>query len=177
MSSVAISILVAVLLVLAVVIAVAVHRFKRAGTVMQMGEFFYRLLRGKGYHSVSVHELYRRLNEPRSASGSAPLLVDLREPESYAEGLVQGAVLSPMDDFLREVVVHETYNDHRQREMILLCDTGHKSRVVASILAEDEGFSKVVNVRGGFRRYQRMLRMRERAAARCCPGLLVACCR
>ncbi len=138
---------VSTLLVLAV-IATAIfltRRIRSGGTDMGLLEFLRHLLLGKGYGALSVAQLHRRLGD---GLGDA-VLVDLRDPSKTAQGHIDGARLRPMDDFLRDVVVDEVFGDRKDTEIILICDTDHMSRVVAAILAEDEGYRRVSSVRGG----------------------------
>jgi len=39
----------------------------------------------------------------------------------------------------------------KDEELILVCDHGHMSKVAASILGEDEGFTDVVDLAGGMK--------------------------
>ena len=105
--------------------------------------------------------------------------IDLRDGARYAQGHVAGAVHHQFDDFLRAVVVEGAYDEHRRtgREVVLVCDTGHMSRVAGEILVEDEGFANVVNLRGGMHRWQRWQAERRHDRTGCCGGVgMPACC-
>lgn len=151
--------------------SVAMWRFKRADVDMGAREFFTRMIRGRGFANISPAALDSRL---KRGTGEL-LLVDLREPKHFAEGDIAGVLHRPFDDFLREVVVDDKYADYRDKDVILICDTGLMSRVAGEIMAEDEGFSRVANLKGGMKQWQRWLD-RQRQPACCLVGSLRACC-
>jgi len=73
--------------------------------------------------------------------------------------------LHPFDDFLKSVLMDRDYREFKQRKLVLVCDTGHQSRVAASILAE-EGFAKAYSLNRGMRRWskwQNLLRVHKRS--------------
>ncbi|MGD2067387.1 MAG: molybdopterin-synthase adenylyltransferase MoeB [Gemmatimonadota bacterium] len=74
-----------------------------------------------------------------------PLLVDVREPWEWRIGNLEahGAVLIPLGDL--EDRMHEI---PRERELVMVCRTGVRSRDAAVRLAR-EGFPRVHNLRGG----------------------------
>lgn len=168
--------LVATALVLAVAVAaLALGKLKRSGTSMSAREFFTRMLRRAHYANISPATLHRRL----ATGHDRPLIIDLRDGARYAQGHVAGAVHHQFDDFLRAVVVEGAYDEHRRtgREVVLVCDTGHMSRVAGEILVEDEGFANVVNLRGGMHRWQRWQAERRHERTGCCGGVgMPACC-
>lgn len=72
-----------------------------------------------------------------------PLLLDVREPWEYQIVHLEDSQLVPM----REIpAIMETLDPHQ--EIILVCHHGIRSRHVALFL-EHQGFSNVVNLRGG----------------------------
>jgi rhodanese-related sulfurtransferase len=150
---------------------VAMRRFRKADVDMGAREFFIRMLRGRGFSNISPAALASRLKR----GVSEVLLVDLRAPQQYAEGHINDVLHRPFDDFLREVVVDDKYADYRNKEVILICDTGHMSRVAGEIMAEDEGFKRVVNLRGGMKQWQRWMDHQHRQT-RCFPCSLQTCC-
>ncbi len=143
-----------------VVVAIAYFRFRTIGTEMSPREFFTRLLRGAGFGNLSPAQLQSHLrNLPNDR-----LLVDLREPDRFEKDHLAGAISRPFDDFLKEVVVEEKYR--KDQEIILICDTGHMSRVAADILAEDEGYSHVSNLLGGMKAWDKHMQSCRRL--NCC---------
>lgn len=159
----------------AAVVVVALDKLKRSGTTMAAGEFFARMLRKARYEGIGPAALDRRL----AVDHDGAVIVDLREHASYAKGHIDGAVHHLFDDFLKALVVDRAYDEHRRqdREIILVCDTGHMSRVASEILVEDEGFKNVVNLRGGMQRWDRW-QARRRARESRCFGMVpfAACC-
>jgi rhodanese-related sulfurtransferase len=101
--------------------------------------------------AVDVLEAERRLGaaaedaETGTGGGatSAPLLVDVREPNEFAQLRAEGAVLLPLSTFLlryRELP--------RDRPLLMICQTGARSGQAAAFLLAN-GWSDVVNVAGG----------------------------
>lgn len=73
----------------------------------------------------------------------SPLLLDVREPWEYQIVHLEDSQLVPM----REIpAIMETLDPHK--EIIVICHHGIRSRHVALFL-EHQGFSNVVNLRGG----------------------------
>ncbi len=145
------------------------RRLRSAGTTIGMRTVVRRMLLGRGYMSVSAAELHRWLENPDVSLS----VVDLRDGRRFDEGSIDGAVSRPMDDFLRDVVVDGVYDDARDQRLVLVCDHGHLSRVAGAILAEDEGFTQVYNLRGGIAAWDRLSDGRRQ---RCCSALLERCC-
>ncbi len=132
---------------------------------MEMGlkDFIYHLFLGKGYFELTP----AKLSEEMELNPDL-LIVDLREEEKYKKDHIEGAVLHPFDDFLKSVLVDGEYNEFKKKKLVLVCDTGHKSRVAASILAE-EGFENAFSLTRGMHRWnkwQNLLLIHERAQSR-----------
>jgi len=80
---------------------------------------------------------------------SAPLLVDVREPNEFAGSRADGAVLLPLSNFLlryRELP--------RDRPLLMICQTGARSGQATAFLLAN-GWSDVVNVAGGTLAWER----------------------
>jgi len=142
---------------------------------MEMGarEFLRHLLFGRGYFEMTPPDLAEQMSRHPDL-----LMVDLRGERKYEAGHIQGTVSHPFDDFLKSILMDGKYRESRQHRLVLVCDTGHKSRVAASVLA-GEGFSKVYSLNRGMRRWERwqnLLRFQDRARRsiqdrlRCCAG-------
>ncbi len=123
---------------------------KKVRFEMGVSAFLNHLFFGKGYKEISPFQLGEKL----ATQENEPLIVDLREHDRFKKGHICSAILHPFDDFLREIIVEEGYGDYKNRSIILVCDTGQKSRVAASILS-DEGFLKVFSLNRGMRRWNR----------------------
>ena len=91
---------------------------------------------------VSAQELYERLQ-----ASSAVVLIDVRTPQEFAAGHIEGACNLPAPDLRR-----------RWRELdpgrptYLTCSSGNRSSLAASIL-EPHGFTSLFNVAGGMTGY------------------------
>ncbi len=135
---------------------VFIETFKNSLKVkMEMGmkEFIRHLLFGKGYYELTPPTLSEWM-----ALNPDLLIVDLRDEEKYEKGHIEGAVPSPFDNFLKSILVDGEYGEFKEKKLTLVCDTGHKSRVAADILAE-EGFVKAYSLKRGMRRWNRWRRL------------------
>lgn len=151
--------------------AAAIRRFKKAPIDMDFVEFCRRLVRGRGFHNLSP-ERFGSMIETRGADS---LVIDLRDAKVAARDPFPHALSRPFDDFLRELVVDRAYDAYRHRDVFLLCDSGHMSRVAADILAQDEGFAAVANLSGGVRRWHRWKQRREQSCCRARALLAGSC--
>ncbi len=127
----------------------------RTNFEMGMKEFLKHLLLGHGYKQLTPTQLDKimDLDEP-------PRIVDLREKHKFRTAHIKNALSHPFDDFLKAVLMDGQYADHMQKRLILVCDTGHQSRVAAGILAEI-GFSRVYSVHRGMHRINRWQRLKD----------------
>jgi rhodanese-related sulfurtransferase len=89
--------------------------------------------------SVDVTEAERRLRE----DPARPMLLDVREPNEYAQVRAPGAVLVPMSTFTARI--DELPID---RPLLVICHVGGRSAAVAGYLART-GRADVFNVAGG----------------------------
>ncbi|MBX5448954.1 rhodanese-like domain-containing protein [Thermogemmatispora sp.] len=89
--------------------------------------------------TIDVREAWERL----SSEESQAILIDVREPWEYRSGHAPRALNIPLGQLssrAREVP--------RDREVLLICLSGHRSAQAARQL-QHLGFSRVVNVKGG----------------------------
>ncbi len=117
---------------------------------MRPEKFIKHLIFGKGYRELSPVQLSDEINKQKTP----PLIIDLRGKDKFKKGHIHGSVLHSFDDFLRQILIDDGYRAHRNRSVVLVCDTGQKSKVAASVLA-DEGFLKVFSLNRGMRRWNR----------------------
>jgi len=89
--------------------------------------------------SIDVAEAERRLRE----DPAAPILLDVREPDEFAEVRAPGAVLVPTSVFMSRV--GELPAD---RPLLVVCHVGGRSAAVTGYLIR-AGRTDVVNVTGG----------------------------
>lgn len=90
--------------------------------------------------TVSVHDLKAVLDE--AGAGGGVEVVDVREPDEYAEGHVPGARLVPL-----ATVPHHVGGLPVDRPVYLVCQVGARSAQAAQFLAQ-HGVD-AVNVAGG----------------------------
>jgi len=82
-------------------------------------------------------------------AAKAPLLVDVREPNEFADFRADGAVLLPLSTFLLR------YRELPQdRPLLMICRTGARSGQATAFLLAN-GWSDVVNVAGGTLAWER----------------------
>lgn len=88
--------------------------------------------------TVTVEEAHQRL-----AAEAKPLVVDVREPDEFAAGHIEGALLAPLGN------VEEGVKDvAKDREVLLICHSGRRSAKAYERLAAI-GYTKLWNVEGG----------------------------
>ncbi len=117
---------------------------------MDFVEIFKYLLWGEGYFQLTPPQLSEKLKNRTINT----LFIDLREKERFEKDHIEGSISIPFDDFLRSVLVEQKYSDYIEKDIVLVCDTGHMSRVAGSVLAE-EGFKKVYSLKRGMRRWRK----------------------
>jgi hydroxyacylglutathione hydrolase len=100
-----------------------------------------------GYPTDHVHQVSPVETHALLADGEA-VLVDVRSPEEYGEGHVEGAI---------NIIAPDLRTRHAELDpdqpVILMCRTGHRSSLASSILKQ-KGFSKVYNAAGGITGYR-----------------------
>ena len=88
--------------------------------------------------SISASELERRL------SGDAvPFLLDVREPEEMADGVIAGSVNIPMED-----VEQRLGELPRDRDIVVVCHLGARSAYITKKL-NALGYDRAMNLIGG----------------------------
>jgi rhodanese-related sulfurtransferase len=78
-----------------------------------------------------------------------PFVVDIRQPEEYSRGFIEGAVNIP----LRELVSSLQALPSVDKEIALVCDTGHRAAVGMMIL-QMLGYKKARTLDGGLQAWQ-----------------------
>jgi len=86
-----------------------------------------------------------------AAAPEAPLLLDVREPWEFDICHIDGSRLLPMGQVLQQLDALDP-----QRETVVICHHGIRSRVVALQL-ERAGFDRVINLAGGVEAWARDL--------------------
>ena len=134
-------------------VGVVIESFKNSLKVkMEMGvkDFLKHLFFGKGYNELTPPQLTREIEALKNNIH----IVDLRDKNKFKKGHIKGAILHGFDDFLKDVLMNGEYHELKDRPIILVCDTGHQSRVAASILA-GEGFLRIYSLNRGMRRWNK----------------------
>ncbi|MDH4238351.1 MAG: MBL fold metallo-hydrolase [Phycisphaerae bacterium] len=91
---------------------------------------------------LSAEELY-----VMTTKGEEMILVDVRAPREYESGHIRGAVNIPVAD------LRTRYKElDKNKPIVLICSTGHRSSLGASILKQRR-FKNVYNVAGGMTGY------------------------
>lgn len=88
--------------------------------------------------SITPEQLKRQLN-----GGETPFMLDVREPEEMADGVIPGSINIPMDD-----VEHRLHDIPADREVVVICHMGVRSAYVARRL-KALGYDRVTNLSGG----------------------------
>ena len=101
-----------------------------------------------GWVGAAVTEVDVRQGATLQSQGA--LLIDVREPDEYAQGHAPGARLIPLGQLqqrLGEIAAH------KNKPVALICRTGRRSAMAADILNK-AGFTQAVNVGGGMMVWQ-----------------------
>jgi rhodanese-related sulfurtransferase len=97
---------------------------------------------------VKENRLYRSARvadiQAEQSAGRTPYVVDVRSPQEWAAGHIDGAVHIPVDDLQKRL--HEVARDGRK--LFVICAGGGRSQAAASFLA-GRGYLNVHNVEGG----------------------------
>jgi molybdopterin/thiamine biosynthesis adenylyltransferase/rhodanese-related sulfurtransferase len=96
---------------------------------------------------VSVEDVRDRL-----ASGQPMVLIDVRDPDEYREGFVDGAV--PISRGFLEFKVQDAYPDP-ETPLVLYCLSGLRSLLAGKAL-HDLGYRNVASMAGGIRRWKEL---------------------
>jgi rhodanese-related sulfurtransferase len=106
---------------------------------MKMGLF--SKIFGPPVAAVEPREVANRMNG-NGEQGKKPLLLDVRQPEEFRAGHIQGAKLVPLGDLRQRI--KELPQD---RQIICVCRSGNRSGSATRMLAS-AGY-EVANMRGG----------------------------
>lgn len=98
---------------------------------------------GPSVPSISAEELNEKLK-----FGKHPLVLDVRQPEEFRTGHINGAKLMPLNELPRKMSELP-----KGREIVCICASGSRSSSAAKTLAK-EGFT-VFNVQGGMLAWRR----------------------
>jgi rhodanese-related sulfurtransferase len=99
---------------------------------------------GSSLKQVKPDEVQARLTQ----NGSRPLLLDVRQPEEFQEGHIQGAKLIPLGQLKQRLK-----DLPRDREIICICRSGNRSGAATREL-NSAGYN-AVNMQGGMLAWKR----------------------
>lgn len=86
--------------------------------------------------------------EPRLATATAPLVLDVRTPEEYAAGHLPGARLIPHDQLAARLAELTSARD-KDQEVIVYCRTGRRAALAIDAL-QRAGFNRVGHLQGDY---------------------------
>ena len=103
--------------------------------------------------AVIAFELRQRQNDFAAASpqdvirmmNQGALMLDLRNPDTFAAGHIQGARRMDSAEILK---AGETLKKYKEKAVVVYCESGSLGASAARILT-GQGFTKVVNLAGG----------------------------
>lgn len=87
--------------------------------------------------------------ELKELIGKGYRLIDIREDWEWEKGIIEGAEKITMNDIKKDPSVLGDKND----KYILYCKTGIRSENTAELIM-DEGFTNVMDLDGGYKRYK-----------------------
>jgi rhodanese-related sulfurtransferase len=88
--------------------------------------------------SVSSQELIRLMNQ-------GALVLDIRKPEEFAQGHVNGAKHLPSDQIVNAA---DQFKRFKEKPVVVYCDSGSLAAAAVRQLAQ-QGFTRAFNLRGG----------------------------
>jgi rhodanese-related sulfurtransferase len=96
-------------------------------------------LRGVAETAISAQDLIRLMNQ-------GGLVLDIRKPELFAAGHVNGAKQLDSDKIL---TASDTFKRFKEKPVVVYCDSGSLAAAAVRQLKE-QGFTKAFTLRGGF---------------------------
>jgi rhodanese-related sulfurtransferase len=95
-------------------------------------------VRQRNFAAVSPQDAIRLMN-------SGALVLDLRKPDEFAAGHINGAKHMPSDQIL---TAGESMKKYKEKPVLVYCDSGSLGGSAARNLAQ-QGFTKAFTLRGG----------------------------
>jgi rhodanese-related sulfurtransferase len=96
-------------------------------------------LRSKGESAISSQDLIRLMNQ-------GALVLDIRKPEEFAAGHVNGAKQLDSDKIL---TAGDNFKRYKEKPVVVYCDSGSLAAAAVRQLTH-QGFTKAFQLRGGF---------------------------
>lgn len=96
--------------------------------------------------SITAAETYARLTGEADAR---PVVIDVREPDEWAEGHIDGATHIPLGSLAAQLSAIPT-----DRDVVLVCHSGQRSGMATALLRRN-GYARAVNMEGGMVAWER----------------------
>lgn len=90
-------------------------------------------------HPIESTELVDRLN-----AGQAPVILDVRTAQEYAQGHIPGAINIPVNDLVSRGAELKPFRD---QEIVVYCQTGPRAAYAGHVLKKN-GFAEVRDLQG-----------------------------
>jgi rhodanese-related sulfurtransferase len=125
-------------------------KFKKTGEY----DYTYGQIKGKitvieyeqpNYHAVNAQQAKEII------TNISPLIIDVRTPQEFAQGYIEGAMLLPVQNIQRE---YGKIADYKDKPVLIYCATGNRSTVAAKILI-DNGFKNIYNMLYGIAEWEK----------------------
>ncbi|OIO70214.1 MAG: rhodanese-like domain-containing protein [Zetaproteobacteria bacterium CG12_big_fil_rev_8_21_14_0_65_55_1124] len=95
-----------------------------------------------GYENAPISHVHEHV-VMGEASPIPFILLDVRTPEEYAEGHIQGAILIPL-----QVLAERLAEVPKDKQVYVYCHSGRRSAMASKLLTE-HGYTRIENVMGG----------------------------
>jgi rhodanese-related sulfurtransferase len=96
-------------------------------------------VRASGFAAISSQDLIRLMNQ-------GALVLDIRKPDQFAAGHVNGAKQLPSDQIL---TAGESFKRFKEKPVVVYCESGSLAAAAVRQL-NHQGFTKAFSLRGGF---------------------------
>jgi rhodanese-related sulfurtransferase len=87
--------------------------------------------------------------QPQDVAGAKPFVVDVRQPEDYAKGFIDGAVNIRLRDLANSVQALPAMD----KDIVVVCDTGYRAAIGVEIL-QILGYKKARSLDGGMQAWK-----------------------
>lgn len=91
--------------------------------------------------TTTATEVFERLTSEDEAQ--RPFVIDVREPDEWAEGHIDGATHIPLGQLGSHIA-----EIPKDRDVVLVCHMGGRSEMATNMLTR-AGFTRAINMRGG----------------------------
>jgi len=120
---------------------ISAHPYLAASAVLALVVVltFESRMRAVAHASVSSQDLIRLMNQ-------GALVLDIRKPDEFAQGHVNGAKHLPSDQIL---TAGDQFKRFKEKPVVVYCDSGSLAAAAVRQLTE-QGFTKAFTLRGGF---------------------------